>query len=248
MASKIECKCIHPELRKVLEEAITNLEKDKVGSRHADYEKTMAEIDSHLESLRAMGIPEIQLDSMRRAIPKDSIIKQFDDLRQWLDECECKDDYGFDWQKFPYHDVGYKGEVAGTGKASRAYAFRSIEDQIKSGLCEMTGTSTDEALSDVYRIKALSEKSIEALEKNPDVREYMNKKYPSGWAQSNYKLELVKLGILSANEYDEWNRKITDVKKGCAKDLYNMWENQIYQLRKQLNLRINPKPEQLKKR
>lgn len=243
---KTQCQCLPSQLKSILDKAIASLESESIGTRTEDYERIRKDLEVHIDALKGMGIPETQLEQMRKSIPVDPMLKQFEDLKRWTDSCECPEGTEFNWTQFPYQEVGYK-EV-GVGKEGRVAAFKSVENQIKAGLCAVSGISVDEALADVYRIKALSEKSIEALSK-PEVVEYMNKKYPGGWAQSSYKLELVKLGIMTPTDYDEWNRLITNVKQSCAgKDLYNKWENDIYAIRKQLKLKIQPKPEQLKRR
>jgi len=252
MVLKTECRCIDSSLKSILDAAIHNLEKESIGTRTDDYERVKLDLEKHLEALKNMGIPDSQIETMRQSIPRDPIFKQFDDLKTWLNECECSETDVIDWTQFPYHEIGYRAPEGTPG--SRATAFKSIVNQIESGLCDVSGVSTQEALGNAYKIEALSEKSIKALEQDTKVREHMNKKYPGGWAQASYKLELVKLGILTPHEYDNWNNMITEVKSSCGgKDFYNKWENDIYNIRKELkkkgiDIKIYPKPEQLKRK
>ena len=241
------CKCLPSSLKNVLDKAIANLEKESVGTRTEEYERSLKKLNEGLKALKELGVSEAVLETARRDMKKDPILKQFDDLKQWVSTCECDPSIEFDWTQFPYHEVEYRAPEGTPG--SRATAFKSIVSQIGSGLCGVSGVSTQEALGNAYKIEALSEKSIRALEQDPKVREHMNKKYPGGWAQASYKLELVKLGIFTPHEYDNWNNMIKEVKSSCGgKDLYNKWENDIYSMRKKLGLKIHPKPEQLKRR
>lgn len=200
MANKIECSCLPHNLKEILTKAISNLESESVGTRSDDYEKIRGDLERHLDALKNMGIPDSQLELMRKSVPRDPILKQFEDLKEWTSQCECPEGTEFDWTQFPYHEVGYRPPVVRTGTSGEACTLDSAEKQaLDTRLTELANKyvfSLRDTLFLVFMKDKYGEKNITA---------------------SNVRQEAVKKGFITESEMNEFNRIATELDKGCGR-------------------------------
>lgn len=200
MANKIECSCLPSQLKTILDIAISNLEKESVGTRSDDYEKIRGDLERHLDALKNMGIPDSQIEVMRKSVPRDPLLKQFEDLKEWSNQCECPPDTAFDWTQFPYHEVGYRVPVVRTGPSGEACTLESNEKQ---------------ALD--MRLTELANKYVFSL-RDPVFMVFMKDKYgEKEITASNVRKEAVRQGKMSESEMNEFNKIATELDKGCGR-------------------------------
>ncbi len=200
MVLKTECRCIDTSLKSILDTAINNLERDSVGTRSDDYEKIRGDLERHLDALKNMGVPETQLDTMRKSVPRDPILKQFEDLKEWLNECECGTSDTINWTQFPYHEVGYRPPTIRTGTSGEACTLDSNEKQTLDA-----------------RLTELANKYVFSL-RDPVFLVFMKDKYgEKAITAANVRQEAVRKGFISQTEMDEFNRIATELDKGCGR-------------------------------
>ena len=194
------CKCLPSSLKKILDNAISNLESISVGTRTDDYEKIKHDLEKHLEALKDMGIPSTQIEIIRQSIPRDPIVKQFSDLKAWSSQCECPPGIEFDWTQFPYHEIGYKEPVVRTGVAGEACTISKTEKQ------ELDTKLTELANKYVYSVR------------DPVFLVFMKDKYgEKEITASNVRKEAVKRGLMSESEMNEFNRIASELDKACGR-------------------------------
>ncbi len=194
------CKCLPSSLKQILDNAISNLESESVGTRSDDYEKIRGDLERHLDALKNMGIPDSQLEVMRKSVPRDPLLKQFEDLKTWADSCECDPKNEFDWTQFPYHEVGYRPPTIRTGTSGEACTLDSTEKQ---------------ALD--MRLTELANKYVFSI-RDPVFLVFMKDKYgEKAITAANVRQEAVRKGFISQTEMDEFNRIATELDKGCGR-------------------------------
>ncbi len=187
-------------LSEILKKAISNLETESVGTRSDDYEKIRGDLERHLDALKNMGVPETQLETMRKSVPRDPILKQFEDLKTWADSCECEPGKEFDWTQFPYHEVGYRPPTVRTGPSGEACTLDSNEKQ---------------ALD--MRLTELANKYVFSL-RDPVFMVFMKDKYgEKEITASNVRKEVIRQGKMSETEMNEFNKIATELDKGCGR-------------------------------
>ena len=201
MVLKTECRCIDSSLKSILDAAIHNLEKESVGTRTDDYERVKLDLEKHLEALKNMGIPDSQIETMRQSIPRDPIFKQFDDLKTWLNECECSETDVIDWTQFPYHEIGYKAPIVRTGKTGEACTISPSEKQ------ELD-----------IKLTQLANKYVYSLRDPVFLTDMKNKYGDKKITASNVRYEVVKRGIMSEQEMTEFNEIANELDTSCGRD------------------------------
>lgn len=201
MVLKTECRCIDSSLKSILDAAIHNLEKESVGTRTDDYERVKLDLEKHLEALKNMGIPDSQIETMRQSIPRDPIFKQFDDLKTWLNECECSETDVIDWTQFPYHEIGYKAPIVRTGKTGEACIISPSEKQ------ELD-----------IKLTQLANKYVYSLRDPVFLTDMKNKYGDKKITASNVRYEVVKRGIMSEQEMTEFNEIANELDTSCGRD------------------------------
>ena len=201
MVLKTECRCIDSSLKSILDKAIDSLEKESVGTRTDDYERVKHDLEKHLEALKNMGIPDSQIETMRQSIPRDPIIKQFDDLKTWLNECECSETDVIDWTQFPYHEVGYRAPVIRTGRTGEACTISPSEKQ------ELD-----------IKLTQLANKYVYSLRDPVFLADMKNKYGEQQITASNVRNEVVRRGIMSEKEMTEFNEIASKLDTACGRD------------------------------
>ena len=209
MVLKTECRCIDSSLKSILDAAIHNLEKESIGTRTDDYEKLKIDLERHAEETRdkltkaGFGHEKIEevVSLIEKNIPRDPIFKQFDDLKTWLNECECSETDVIDWTQFPYHDVGYKEPVVRTGKAGEACIISPSEKQ------ELD-----------IKLTQLANKYVYSLRDPVFLTDMKNKYGDKKITASNVRYEVVKRGIMSEQEMTEFNEIANELDTSCGRD------------------------------
>jgi len=226
MVLKTECRCIDSSLKSILDAAIHNLEKESIGTRTDDYERVKLDLEKHLEALKNMGIPDSQIETMRQSIPRDPIFKQFDDLKTWLNECECSETDVIDWTQFPYHEVGYKKirtAVPGIGRIS------SMEKQLEQ--CGVTSGRTKELLDKIseYETKIIDEVTNNVLVETNIKNMYPKEEDRTGANIAHY---MDKLGILSKEAKEDYFNIGHEIQNVCPdRKVFTDLHKKIYGIR-----------------
>lgn len=232
---KTECVCLPKSLKQKLDDAISIMEEKEAGGRSKEYERSLHELNEKIDKVRELmeqvGTPssviESSVDQMRKSHPKDPILKQFDDLRKWSEECLCDDDKEFDWTSFPYHEIGYRAPRTGTTGEDCTIDF-------------------DEKNKLDMRAQELANKYVFSL-RDPVFLVFMKDKYGEQQITGgNVRKEITKYGKMTHEEMNEFNEIVHTLDKSCGRkggDSVRKYDTQFLRERKFAGLLTTPREE-----
>lgn len=250
MAYLNECKCLQPDLKSILQEAVDAMKVVKLAGKEDTTEQAKQSVASLVVTMRKNKIPEETISQMVtnfiNALPIDPEVKQFQEIDNYLNQCECPTGTALDWRIPKFHEIGYKITTS-SGKGTSFGGIPRV-DSLKA--CE--NITPEQAENMILRLTEIGKRYYNLPRDKMLLNEMKNDLGGEMMITGgNVRPWAVKKGIISESEMNEFlsiAKKLDECRGLSPGKTLNSFDTKLLAARTEVGLVRKPQPSQLKKK